>query len=660
MRTLFKKAAIFGIALAVAGVGFGVARDHAPRPTDASSHREAPLISEDPEADNTDVYAFVSTDSGRQDFVTLIANYIPLQEPSAGPTFFNFSDRVRYEIKVDVNGDALADLTYRFEFTTRFADPNTFLYNLGRIGLPPNPSNPSAQYVNLNLLQSYTLTELRGGAATVLLQDARVAPYHIGPRSTGTLADYVALADAAIHTPPAGDGLRVFAGSRDEGFYIDLAGVFDLLNLRRPGVDDTSGFNVYTLTLEVPKARFRTAGDTDGVIGVWATASRQSMRVRSPGSEQRSGAFVQVSRLANPLVNELLVPVRAKDQFNGSEPAGDAAFRDFIVNPGTSQGPNALIPLLRGITGCTAVTGRADLEAALLTGIPAGVVPGFPGNKDTQATGTVIADLLRLNFNIPPTAAPNRLGLLGGDIAGFPNGRRVFDDTVDIDLQAAGGVLQPLVGLPACPVAATLSDNVNGNDVPYLSRFPYLGIPHQGYIHDHDHGSPTQPSPAPTPVPVVAPQPTPTPAPTPAPQATPLRTPTPSATALPVLPPEPREIPDVFFPVFPVAPVPAPAPPVVAPAPVVATTEQILLVTGCTNVSLTFPPGTPLSVVAANISPTDALEAIFKQDLTAPSGFRGFSPKAPDFANDYLVTERLIEAVFICVSAPATLTRPVV
>ncbi len=467
------------------------------QPTQASSHREAPLITEDPTADNTDVYAFTSTEPGRQDYVTLIANYIPFEEPTQGPNYYRFSDQAVYEIHVDVTGRGRSDITYQLQFSHRVLNGNTFLYNTGKIGLPPSPADPTSQYTNLNVPQSYTLTEIRrnrGAGAdqgddnngndqvqrSVLLSNARVAPWNIGPKSTGTDADYVALADAAIIPVPNAGGMRAFVGPRAEGFYVDLMGAFDLLNPRNPGVNSTAGFNVHSIALEIPKARFMNAGATKGIIGVWASASRSSTRVlRDAGQDDNNGRLVQVSRLGFPLVNELLIPLKAKDLYNATQPQNDqTTIRDFIVNPGTSQGPLALVPLLNSLTGgCTATTGRADLEAAILTGIPAGVVPGFPGNS----LGTTDADEVRLNFTVPPATSPNRLGLLGGDIAGFPNGRRVFDDTVDIDLKAAGGALQPLVGLPPCPTANSLSDNVNGPAVPYLTTFPYLGTPIQGY-----------------------------------------------------------------------------------------------------------------------------------------------------------------------------------
>jgi hypothetical protein len=463
----------------------------------AASHRDAPLIMQDPVADNTDVYAFVSTETGRQDYVTLIANFIPLEEPGEGPNYYRFGDDVVYELMVDVNGDAREDLTYQFDFQTKIGavTPNTFLYNTGTIGLPPNPANPTSQYTNLNQPTSYTLKEVQGnrngGKSSLLLRNARVAPINVGPNS---IDDYEALADAAVHSVGKGSSnMRVFVGPRDEGFYVDLMGNFDLLNLRNPGVDTASGFNVHTIALEVPKSEFVKVGDTDGVIGVWSAASRQRLEVlRGDGFPSiTAGDSVQVSRLGNPLVNEVLIPLKAKDKFNATQPKNDGAnFSNFIVNPGNSQGPAALIPLLNGVTGCTPTNGRMDLDLALLKGIPAGVL-GLPGNQDTQrAGGPVTADLLRLNYKVPPaTDAYSPLGAFGGDVAGFPNGRRVGDDVLDVAARAAAGGVLHLLGAINCPASLGVSDNVQANDVPYLDHFPYLGLPHEGFNHNHDHGS---------------------------------------------------------------------------------------------------------------------------------------------------------------------------
>ena len=478
--------------------------------SEASSHRDAPLITEDPTADNTDVYAFVSTEPRRQDHVTLISNFIPLEEPGDGPNYYRFSDNVLYEIKVDTNGDAKPDLTYQFNFNTQIGaiTPNTFLYNTGKIGLPPDPSDPSSQYTNLNQQQSYTVTEIgpgnnddgddrRGGQrqAHVLLSNARVAPIHVGPRSTGTPEEYESLANAAVHTIGSSpNDVRVFAGQRDDGFYVDLMGNFDLLNLRNPGVDTVSGFNVHTIAIEIPKSRLAAAGDTDGVIGVWSTASRPKGSVLRDNDDesQHSGKFVQVSRLGNPLVNEVLMPLSFKDKFNATQPKDDAKnIENFIVNPGSSLGGAAFVPLLNSVTGCTPTDGRADLDLVLLKGIPAGTL-GLPGTQDTQHEGgPVPADVLHLNTNVAPTTGTGSyspLGAFGGDVAGFPNGRRVGDDVLDIDARAAAGGILHLLGAINCPVSLGISDNVQANDVPYLDHFPYLGLPHQGYNHEHDHG----------------------------------------------------------------------------------------------------------------------------------------------------------------------------
>ena len=498
--------------LAAAGVIMVTVGDTSPF-GEASSHRDAPLITEDPTADNTDVYAFVSTEPGRSDYVTLISNFIPLEEPGEGPNYYRFSDNVLYEIKVDVNGDAEEDLTYEFDFSTRIGaiTPSTFLYNTGKIGAPPNPGDPSSQYTNWNQPTSYTLTEVgrngNGGGDDdddddgdhrdrVLLTNARVAPIHIGPSSTGSVAEYEALAAAAVLPVPDSGGMRVFAGPRDEGFYVDLMGNFDLLNLRNPGVDTTSGFNVHTIALEIPKSRLAAAGDTDGNVAVWSSASRPKQTVlRDDGrSPKMSGKWVQVSRLGNPLVNEVLLPLSFKDRYNATEPEDDGAnIGAFITDPGTTPPGNlTFVPVLNSfVNGCIPTTGRVDLDLALLSGIPAGTL-GLPGTQDTQHSGgPVRADVLHLNTNVSPTTGTgsySSLGAFGGDVAGFPNGRRVGDDVLDIAAKAAGGGILHLLGAINCPVSLTLSDNVQENDTDYLNVFPYLATPHQGYNHVHDHG----------------------------------------------------------------------------------------------------------------------------------------------------------------------------
>ncbi len=470
-----------------------------------SSHNDAPLIAEDPAVNNTDVYAFVSTQAGREDYVTLMANYIPMEEPGNGPTHYRFSDRARYEIHVDTDGDAEDNLMYRFEFHNKVINGNTFLYNTAPIGLPPSPADPASQYANLNVQQSYDLTEFRMGKmgkghSTLLLENARVAPANVGPVSTPA---YEALAEAAIHTVGSGaNAKKVFVGPRDEGFYIDLMAFFDLFGgltgpARTPR-DTFNGFNVHTIALEIPKSRLMEAGDTDGIIGVWASASRPKVTVlgkpdKDDADEGKSGKYVQVSRLGNTLVNELLMPLAKKDLFNASQPKDDVknGFPALITDPGTSQGPAAIIPLLNTITGCTPDTGRVDLDLILLKGIPADTLGvGTPGTQDTQRPGgPVTAEMLRLNYNIPPAASPSPLGPFGGDFAGFPYGRRVGDDVGDIVARAGAGAVLHLLGAISCPVSLGISDGVQHNDVDYLDHFPYLGTPHQGYEHEHDHGS---------------------------------------------------------------------------------------------------------------------------------------------------------------------------
>ncbi len=451
-----------------------------------SSHREAPEISMDPVADSTDVYAFVSPD--QPDTVTLIANYIPLEGPAGGPNFYQFGDDVIYVINIDTNGHGEADITYQFRFQTEVADPDTFLYNVGPITSLSSP--------NWNRRQTYTVTRIDRTGQHVLGRKLISPPCNIGPLSTPNYE--WALARPAVHK--LSDGSRVFAGQRAEGFYVDLGSIFDLGNLRpfqnlnvfgradglqaAPGVNATKFLNVHSIALQVPISRVTASGRP--VIGVWTTASRQ--RVRLHGSEQyeiiHSGPFHQVSRLGNPLVNEVLIPMGRKDFWNTQPPAHDKQFTQYVAHPELA----GLLPVLYpGVFPNLAAldkakTARADLEAILLTGIPKGIVPGF-----TNFTGPVQADMLRLNTSIPPTSKPNILGLLGGDAAGFPNGRRVFDDVVSVELRAIAGVTYALVDSKFTPDAAAgeLTDGLTPADLgtPYLDSFPYLGIPYDGYDH---------------------------------------------------------------------------------------------------------------------------------------------------------------------------------
>lgn len=478
-----------------------------------TSHREAPSISKDPVADNTDVYAFVSPD--RPDTVTLIANFIPLEEPAGGPNFYQFGDDVLYEIKIDSDGDAIEDITYQFRFRTEIRNPSTFLYNTGPIDSLDDP--------DWNIRQFYSVTKFVGRRwkgqkrkATVIGKDLPTPPNRIGPRST---PDYEALANAAIHTLDG--GVKVFAGQRDEGFYVDLGAIFDLGTLRpfqdkhliptpaAPGKDDTKGFNVHTIAIQVPKMHLTRDGsepadpmDPKSVVGVWASASRRKVTVL-PGEMEKekeilAGPFVQVSRLGEPLINEVVIALEHKDFWNRQDPVNDKQFLKYYLDP---QLQNLLPVLYPGVFPNLATLlalppasrPRDDLVAILLTGIPAGLIPGFQ-----NFTGETKADLLRLNMAIKPsytnpnvgTDSPKRLGLLGGDLDGFPNGRRVFDDVVDIELRAIAAVTLPLVRPDFTPDAAAglLADRIPepGNDVPYLTTFPYLGHPLEGYEHSHD------------------------------------------------------------------------------------------------------------------------------------------------------------------------------
>ncbi len=466
----------------------------------ASSHREAPLIVADPLADNTDTYAFRSTEPGRSGFVTLIANWIPFQEPSGGPHFYKFDDTVLYEIYVDNTGDGVEDITYQFRFKTRFTNPDSILGMAapnqalsGTGGVEPLIT--SLNDPDYNEPQTYTVTRIdRHGKNVVLGKDLIVPPNNIGERTTPNYE--TALGQAAVYSLP--NGGKVFAGQRDEGFYIDVGGVFDTLKLKSiattDGVDSTAGFNVSTIAIEVPIQELTRTGEvpagptaSDAVVGVWATSSRQKISVLRSSSFDNNddpltaGPFQQVSRLGSPLVNELVIPLKLKDAFNRSTPAGDSQFAQFVTNPQLAQLLSAVFSIN------VPAAPRNDLVAIFATGIPVNNVTG--PNFTTFLSDGRPHEMLRLNVAITPSSNPSRLGLLGGDFAGFPNGRRVFDDVVDISLRAVAG------GTPFTPATNispnnTLGDGVANNDVPFLSRFPYLGIPQSGNStlgapHDH-------------------------------------------------------------------------------------------------------------------------------------------------------------------------------
>lgn len=463
LNTLFALLLIFGLA----AVGLQA------RQAGASSHREAPTISNDPVADLTDYYAFVSPD--KSDTVTFIINTWPFEEPVGGPNYFTFGDDVLYELHIDNVGDAQSHITYQFRFNTVVGNGNTFLYNTGPIDSIDSP--------NWNMKQFYSVTRLDDGKPTTLGQNLKTPPVNVGAKST---PNYPALSHAAIQT--LSDGSMVFAGQADDPFFVDL-NVFDLLTIRKlpgnagGGVDGLKGYNVQTIALQVPMTRLtRDGGRPSGpsaanaIIGSWTTTSRQATTVlRGGGKVEHSGEWVQVSRLGAPLVNEVVAPLAAKDLFNNSKPADDAQFLGAVVDPEMAR----LFKALYNIQ--VPPTPRDDLVAIFLTGIQGA----------TQPANVKPSEQLRLNMGVPPAAKPSALGVIGGDLAGYPNGRRLADDVTDISLKAVGGAAYPLFhpDFKADAIAGQLGDGVDANDEPFLNSFPYVGyawdgttsVPHGSY-----------------------------------------------------------------------------------------------------------------------------------------------------------------------------------
>jgi hypothetical protein len=472
-----------------------------------SSHREAPEISKDPTADNTDTYAFVSPD--KPDTVTLIANYLPFELPYGGPNFNEFADDVVYDINISNRGDAYADIVYRFRFHTTIRNPDTFLYNLGPISSPTDK--------NWNRPQTYTLTKfVRTGKnlnhykPEVLGRGLSVPPVNVGAHSTPHYPD---LAAKAYHEL-AGDRMA-FAGQRADAFHVDLGSIFDLGDLRpfqdaynhalapvlhnMPGVNGLQGLNVHTLALQLPIKEVtrhhnqpKDVMDAESVIGVWATASRARASVRNGYGTKGVGGWIQVSRLGNPLINEVVNPMSVKDRWNGRAPHDDHDFAKYVLHPelatliSTVLYPDAFPNLAKYVA---ANKPRNDLAAILLTGIPTGVVPGFQ-----NYTGPVAADMLRLNVAVPPAkkGKSNPIGLVAGDPAGFPNGRRIGDDVTAIELKAVAGATIPLVDPSFEPdaAAALLNDGTTNTNTPYgalLPHFPYLSNPNSGFTATPGH-----------------------------------------------------------------------------------------------------------------------------------------------------------------------------
>lgn len=454
-----------------------------------SSHREAPLSSVDPAGDNTDVYAFTPKSAPNQ--VAIVANWVPFQDPAGGPNFYRFDDRARYYINIDNTGDGNYDVRYRFDFRTKFNNRN-FLHSLTPVKGLNDPQ--------LFQKESYAVvreTYNRRGKRTAvrsLGRNFRAAPSNVGPK---TMPDYETLANSAIRSLPGGG--KVFAGQRDDAFYVPLDRVFDSVNLEGAGtgnmgggIDTLAGYGVQSIVLQVPEAqvtRDRKAvsgpAGSNAVVGVWASTERKRLQVTNRASDNsragRGSAWVQVSRLANPLVNELFVPQTLKDKYNSTQPSGDLKnFGKFALNPFLAGALNQLLDL--GVKA----TDRTDIVQALFTGIP-GV---------TQISkNPAAADTLKLNMGVPPTENENRFGVIGGDNAGFPNGRRLGDDVVDIELRVLGGYLvPPAKGGKKLP----LGDGVDRNDQDFLPDFPYVPS-----LKNQIGGSPTEnrvePTHAPTP-----------------------------------------------------------------------------------------------------------------------------------------------------------------
>lgn len=502
-----------------------------PSTTFAASHREAPITALDRAADITDVYAFVSYDNPNN--VTFIMNVDPLLDPGNGPNWFPFDPDILYRINVDNTNTALANVSFEVRFQTQIRAPGVFQALVGAgngISAPadsPAPVAPGTPIIppaitsldgpgsaGINLRQTYTVTMVNNGVRTPLSNSAGgplfAVPTNVGPR---TMPNYPALAAQGIYS--LGNGIRVFAGTVDDPFYIDLGAAFDTLNLRASafpsgvaGVltpaqdsndtvnyapDNVSGYNVNTIAIEVPIAMITRTGtkvaatDPAATIGVWATTSRPRITIRnSPDPSLSAGEFRQVQRMGNPLINELIIGTGFKDRWSMSQPVDDAQFASFALDPLLARVLNAAYEAIYGAGALPIPTPpRTDL-LPLVTYAPPIAAPG-------TAAGP-IADLLRLNTGVPPSSAGarKRLGVLAGDNAGFPNGRRVSDDVTDIALRVVAGVL-----VPAPPFNNPLSvhhflgDGVNTNDMPYQETFPYSPFAQSGRNSRHiDPGEP--------------------------------------------------------------------------------------------------------------------------------------------------------------------------
>jgi hypothetical protein len=436
-----------------------------------SSHREAPRILKDPTADNTDVWAYTAPDAPGS--LTVVANWIPLADPAGGPNFYPLDENARYYVKIDNTGDGYEDVAYRWKFTTRFRNPNSFLYAA--------PTVDSVNDPDVNLVQTYdlykeTYKNRRLVGSKRIADNAPVVPDNVGPKTIPNFAQV----EAGGVTPLRGGGKTIVTPA-DDAFFVDLGAIFDGINIDKPGrpniglgnqgggKDDVAGYNTKSFVLQVPEREVTRDGKQvadmkadNAVVGVWSTTERRRGSVLSPSKRKRGGdGWAQVSRLGNPLINEVIIPIGKKDKFNATSPADDAKnFGQFALNPEPARILNALFGL--GIQE----TNRADIVQALLTGVPGLTQIG----KNPAA-----ADTLKLNLGVAPSAKPNRFGVLAGDLAGFPNGRRLIDDVVDIELRViAGALLSPAKNIP-------LGDGVDQNDKPFRSMFPYVSLANDGF-----------------------------------------------------------------------------------------------------------------------------------------------------------------------------------
>jgi hypothetical protein len=462
---------------AVASLGAALFAGLGPTPGGASSHREAPLTAADPQVDNTDVYAFVSPD--KTGTVTLISSWLPFQEPAGGPNFYAWSPDTQYDIRIDNDGDAKADLLFRWVFDNHYRNPNTFLYNTGEVTGLDDPELNFYQTYDLRKITFCTGADDSAAAPCIsnnqlLVDDGISVPSFVGDVS---MPDYEGLSRDGIYAFNAGKS-RTWVGQSEDPFFLDLR-VFDLLygapSFSEVGDDTLAGFSASTLAVQVPKegVAFDKDANANPIVGVWSTAYRRTTRVQhADGTQDYSGAFVGVSRLGMPLVNEVVVPVGLKDYFNASVPKDDAQFLGAVNDPELPH----LIEALYGIPAPDSDPNepgiqRDDLIAVFLTG-----VEGLNQPPDVQAS-----EQLRINMSIPPCrpgscAEYSRLGVIGGDVAGFPNGRRLADDIIDISLQVVEG---ELIGNPN-----DLGDGVDQNDVPFLQYFPYVALPVSGSDQD--------------------------------------------------------------------------------------------------------------------------------------------------------------------------------